>query len=131
MDCILDLIAYVERGQGSEWISRIEVVIGAARLRVVAIKLLGWLKSQNRLRTKRPLDLKVAFAWCAELRNVLAHDSSLGTIFVASDNSVDFRSEISEDLRNEIRGEVDSNHNPPLKERSDTASGRASATIPV
>jgi hypothetical protein len=114
MESVNDLLDYVERGRAADWLAAIEGTIGRQRVRVVSIKVLSWLKSQNHLRTKRALDLNMAYPWCAELATVLAQDSRLAGIFVVAGNTFDFREEVSEELRNEIRAKVDADHNPRL-----------------
>jgi len=114
MKSVNDLLDYVEKGHVADWLVAIERNIGRERLRVLCIKVLGWLKSQNHLRTKRALDLNMAYPWCAELAGVLAQDAHLAAIFAVAENTFDFREDVSDELRNEIRAMVDKDYEPRL-----------------
>jgi hypothetical protein len=115
MDSVNELLDYVEKGRSAVWLALVEQQIGCERLRIVVIKILAWLKSQNRLRTKRPLDLNMAYPWCADLIDLLAPNVHLVSIFIISENTFDFREDVDEELRNEIRATVDRDYNPPLR----------------
>ena len=114
MKSVNDLLDYVEKGHTADWLVAIELNIGRERLRVLCIKVLGWLKSQNRIRTKRPLDLNMAYPWCAELASVLVQDAHLAAIFAVVESAFDFREDVSDELRNEIRAKVDKDYEPRL-----------------
>lgn len=119
MESVNELLDCVEKGRSADWLAVVERQIGRKRLRVVAINILAWLKSQNRLRTKRPLDLNMAYPWCTDLIAYLAPDVHLVSIFVISENTFDFREDVDENSRNAIRAMVDRDFRPPLMTREE------------
>jgi hypothetical protein len=114
MESVNDLLDYVEMRHSADWLVEIEQRIGRERLRVVVIKVLAWLKSQNHLRTKRGLDVNMAYPWCADLAGCLAPDVHMASMFTVSEGVFDFHEGVGEDLRDEIRAGVDKGHKPPL-----------------
>ena len=72
MDTIYELIGFLSKGsEGSPALQQAEEVVGETRLRVLSIKLLGWMKSQHRLGKIRPLTLNAEHEWCENLRQVM------------------------------------------------------------
>ncbi len=114
MQVIRDLLAYVNDGRVGESLAATQESIGPTGLRVVAIKVLSWLKSQNRLPTKRPLKINMEYPWCANLATLLATNTDIAVIFVLCEDAFDFRAEIAEGTRREILACVDAHYQPPL-----------------
>jgi hypothetical protein len=114
METIESLLDYVDTKRLSERLAVPPDKISHDDVRVAAIKILGWLKSQNRMATKRALPLNSEFNWCVNVATLLAEVPNLRTVFFATDSEFDFRPEINQETRNEIRAIVDARYRPPL-----------------
>jgi hypothetical protein len=115
MAVIDDFIEYVEAGRLRESLKQSAQDIGAKRLRGAAIKVLGWLKDQNRREREAPLSLNMNYPWCNELAMLVRPGGVLSPWFAISDNEFDFHSGVGEDERKDIRAAVDRGFNPPLR----------------
>jgi len=115
MGIILELLDFVNKGQVSEWLHHAETRLGREEVRLLAIKLLGWLKSRNRFQRNRPLALNKHRPWCRELVDWLTHDERLASLFSASEDSFDFRDDVPEELRRAIWAKVDAEYSPRLR----------------
>src|SRR5262245_36741556 len=103
MKSIIDEFLHcVENNQTGALLESIELELGKSNLRVVAIKLLSWIKSQARQQQPQPLDLNPAFPWCEWLRSLVQTNKHLSELFNVDGNRLDFRIEISEIERKEI-----------------------------
>ena len=112
---IIELLEYVQNQRLSDGLAWLHQKFGPQRLRGMAINVLDWLKSQNRLRTKLPLELNRAYPWCADLAAFLAEDKDLSLVFDIENSQFDFREDVAEELRSTIRAKVDLGYNPPLR----------------
>src|SRR3954452_20923733 len=94
MTIIDDLLAFVNSGHVSEGLLIARQRMSDEDLRIVAIKILSWLKSQNRVHTKRPLPLNIEYPWCSQLIDWLTVDSHLSNLFSESEGLFDFRPDV-------------------------------------
>jgi hypothetical protein len=109
------LLAYVNNEGLFPPLVEIQQILGSRDLRVVCIKLLGWLKSQHREFRKRGLMLDDHFVWCANLKRWIAQGGSLSDMFCISNNVFDFRPTVSHTDRKAIRALVNDKHHPPVR----------------
>lgn len=114
MEVIHDLLDYVNEGTLCESLQSGADTIGSHRLRVVAIKVLGWLKSQHRMATKCALALNRSHTWCENLEVWMQLGSPLSECFEIGEDGFDFRAEVTQDERDDIRAMVDTHHQPRL-----------------
>ncbi|RKZ47026.1 MAG: hypothetical protein DRR16_17830 [Candidatus Parabeggiatoa sp. nov. 3] len=115
---IRDLLEYVNTQRVPASLSEIKECLGQRELRVISIKILSWLKSQNRLLKKRPLRLNMQHPWCANLSDWLKQDEVLAKVLAISDNHCDFGDEVSETERKAIIIMVDKEYQPKLMKRA-------------
>ena len=111
---VSELLQYVENDQTGALLEGIELELGKSDLRVVAIKLLGWIKVQARQKKPQPLELCPAFPWCERLRNVVQKNEHFSEVFNVEGNILDFRVEVSQKERAQILELVNEKFNPPL-----------------
>lgn len=111
---IRELLQYVENDQTGALLQSIALELGKSDLRVVAIKLLGWIKVQARQNKPQPLELSRAFPWCERLRNVVQKSEHFSELFNIEGNILDFRAEVSQKERAQILELVNEQFNPPL-----------------
>ena len=114
MQIINDMLVFINKNKIPESLVKIEKTIGRNELRVVSIKILSWLKAQNRTSNKILLSMKNEYDWCKNLKRWLTDDKFLANIFYIHNNKCDFLPTVNEDIRAEIRKKVDQNYNPPL-----------------
>jgi hypothetical protein len=114
MQIINDIINFINNGKISERLVNITEKIGNKELRVVSIKILSWLKAQNKTSNKILLSIKDEYDWCQNLKRCLIYDKNLASIFYIHNNKCDFLPTVNEELRDQIRKTVDNNYNPPL-----------------
>jgi hypothetical protein len=88
--------------------------IGARNFRIVAIKLLGWLKSQARLGKQYPLKVNCRYRWCQDLTILITEHGFLGELVELSDETLIWRVDVSEPTRRQVCSFVDREYNPPL-----------------
>ena len=115
MDTIRALISFVNNGtadNSSLQLARTE--IGDDRMRVVAVKVLGWMKSQHRIGKLRPLQLKSSQSWTQELSNLMSEHQLFSEVLELRDSAVVFNSSLSEEGQLEICALVDREHEPRL-----------------
>jgi hypothetical protein len=113
-----ELIDYLESGQAGPRLAIVEQRIGLERLRIIAGRLLGWLKSRHHMRYKAaypPLRLNMSYDWCRDFAAVIAEDSILNSLFAVSEDGLDFRREIDEQTKNDVCSFVDSRHHPRMR----------------
>ena len=111
---IKDIIDFVNENKTPNSFFNIEEKLGKLDLRLISIKLLGWLKSQHRCLKKRPLKLEKKYPWSNDLIRWVEEYKELSTLFVVSEGKLDFSGEVPEIERGKIRAFVNSEYNPPL-----------------
>lgn len=111
---IYELVELVETGKVPVSLAQIDGSIGSQELRVVAIKVLGWLKSRARFPNDRPFNLYDSFGWCANLRVLVASSDELSSTFQIDGNVLNFAPTVTPLERREIEKFVDQHYRPPL-----------------
>jgi hypothetical protein len=114
IEIIRDILDYVNTQRVSISLTKIEEYLGQEKLRVISIKILSWLRNQNRMLKKRPLRLNMQYPWCVNLSSWLEQDEVLAKVFTISDNTCDFSDEVSETEKKAIRIMVDEGYRPKL-----------------
>lgn len=116
-DMIRNWLHYLESGLASPDLIQAENLLGAQRLRVVLIKVLGWFKAQTIQFS--PLPLNPNHEWVRNLRIFVESDCG-GAVLQIVDDSLDFAERIQPSQREEIVDTVQRHHNPPLHVRPST-----------
>ena len=114
MQIINDMLNFINKNEISDSLITIEEAIGKKELRVVAIKILNWLKAQKRTSKNISLTIKNEHDWCKNLKHWLAHDALLANLFYIHENKYNFLPTVKENLRKKIRDTVDHSFKPPL-----------------
>lgn len=99
---------------GSSSLQLANTEIGEERLRVVVVKLLGWMKSQHRMGKLRPLVLKSHYHWCQDLTLLMEKHQLFSEILELRQKELVLRSSLSEETQLELCAIVDRNHEPRL-----------------
>ena len=115
MQVVADIIDFVNDGVVRPELALSHELLGHLELRIVSIHLLGWLKSQHRMQTKRPLDIRQGYPWQNNLRKWLQEDTRLAMLFIADECSYDFDADLAEGARSVIRALVNEGYHPPLR----------------
>lgn len=100
---IEQLCAFLKGGEVGPEIRPALDVLGQARLRAATSSLFKWLKSQARFGSKRPLTLEASLECSHNVCDMVSALKDLGTVFVIDKNELDFRNEVQEGERDEIR----------------------------
>jgi hypothetical protein len=117
MTLIMELARFVEtQDSHSPLIADACSIIGAPRLRVVAIKLLGWLKAQHRLGKESALQLDSHYQWCVELKRLVAECRAFSEVFREENDTLVFRDDIEQAKRVAARSVADKEYNPILRD---------------
>ncbi len=114
MQLIEELVQYAD---GSRPVAELETAqkeLGDERLRVVVLKILGWLKSQHRLGRLRTLTIKQEYAWCQDAILLIKDRGLLLSTFQISEGSIKFADSIAEEKQAELCAIVDSKFSPRL-----------------
>jgi hypothetical protein len=111
---IEQLGAFFKNGEVASEIRIAAEALGTERLRVVIIHLFKWLNSQARMGSKRPLSLIEGAEWSQNVCDLLSAVKNLDAIFAVTRNELDFRDQIQEDARDEIRRFVHEVYRPRL-----------------
>jgi hypothetical protein len=112
---IVELVEYVENGKTSEGMHECLEEIGAVEVRIVAIKLLGWLKQLARTGKQKGLKFNKSYTWCMNFIRLMSTLPELRLLLELKEREIDFRSDVSADERLEIAKYVDVHHNPKLR----------------
>lgn len=125
MDFVKMLAAYVDTGQISNTSIRdAEDIIGKYRLRILCIKLLGWMKSQHRIGKPSRLHLKKEHAWCKDLRELMLSTAMFDNVLEIQNHFLDFATSLTQESRSELCATADQLYDAPLW-RERTKAGRA------
>jgi hypothetical protein len=95
--------------------------IGKLRLRLVAIKLLSWLKLQRRVRKVLPLGMDDRHEWCRDLLDLVQRQALLNGVIAIESGAVVLSSGLRQDEREELLALVDAEYQPPLRTRPPNA----------
>lgn len=115
MESVHSLISFVKDGTTSDpYLLLAKHEIGDERLREVAIKVLGWMKSQHRMGKLRPLPLKAHHCWSQELSNLMINHQVFADLLELRDGEVILESSLPEQTHLEICALVDREYKPRL-----------------
>lgn len=115
MDIVTALTTFLDNGELlDESMLSAHCEVGDVRLRVVAIKLLGWLKSQHQTGRQKPLALNKKFEWCNDLKKLISSEIFFSDVLMVDGDSLDFARDISPDLRRQLCAEADRKYTPRL-----------------
>jgi len=117
-----DLLAFVKTSEASSTQLMDAVAsMGKGRVRLATIKLLSWLKLQQRLGRAMPLELYVRHEWCRDLLQVVSFEGLRDEIFAVRGGAVDLSAGLSDVERATLLAVVDTEYQPPLMTRGRTA----------
>jgi hypothetical protein len=88
--------------------------IGRRQVRVVAIKLLKWMKSQHRIGKLWPLELEEKHECCRNLLHLIQSQAFAADVIYTKDTTIVFRPELNENEVNAMLAVVDAGFQPPL-----------------
>jgi hypothetical protein len=86
--------------------------LGRVRMRLLAMKILRWLKTQHRFGNDRPMALDFEFRWCQELRQLVDLWPELGSLLQIVGDEVTFRDTATREDRLRLRQQVDEAYRP-------------------
>jgi hypothetical protein len=108
---IVELVDFVEKMTPGAILAPAVGRIGEKEVRVVAIKLLGWLKERAREGRQLWLAFKKSYPWCQNLL-LLLETPPVAELFEVDGNRIDFHDNIEVDERQEIEKYVDLGYKP-------------------
>lgn len=114
IDVIDDLILYVVNQKTAASIDTVFAKISPQDFRVVCIKILEWMKSQNRIRYKNAMAIDRKYDWCNNLEIWISTDSNSAKIFEIAQEEFSLNRRLNELERAELYKYVDDNYHPPL-----------------
>ncbi len=116
---VADLLRFVNAGASTATqISPAIAEIGRKQVRVVAIKLLSWMKSQHRIGKLWPLELLEKFEWCRNLLHLMQKQAFASDLIHATDTTVVFLPELNEDQVKTLLAFVDAGYQPQLMRKA-------------
>lgn len=83
-------------------------------MRIVAIKIIGWLADQHAFGEREPLELNMDYPWCQDVEMLLRPGSPLSTWFCIRETVLDFRSNVDKCERDRIRQLAHSQYHPKI-----------------
>lgn len=110
-----DLCAFVEHGEISTDLAPSVRLVGALRLRGIAIELLWWLQFQRRWGPDKPLRLNWRHFWCCDLRIVLSPPGPLHQLLEIDGESCSFRNSVSAEEQDRCRDAAHAGYHPRLR----------------
>lgn len=116
MQLVDEMIRYVDGEPFSpdSELSVAEAELGGQRLRLVVLRLLGWMKLQHRLGKRKDLTLTQRYEWCDDSVLLIDERGLFSSAFRVDEGSVQFASHIENDECMELCAEVDSRFKPRL-----------------
>lgn len=111
---LLELSDYVETGTVGRKLAPLVDEVGPVGVRIVGIKILGWLKAMFRTGKRRPLTFNESHSWCQNFRVLMSELPELRDLFEVKQGHIDFQSSVSEAEQLDIRKFVDAHYNPKL-----------------
>ena len=72
---INDIVFFVNHNEFPKSLVKLEKILSKDDLRIVSIKLLGWLKYQHASSLKRALKMKDDYKWCTDFKKWLSNDT--------------------------------------------------------
>ena len=114
---LLDFVSSPQAAPASDLANAISEV-GKLRLRLVAIKLLSWLKLQRKLGKPLSLDLDDRHEWCRDLVTLVKSHGLLDDMITIQGGAVVLSSSLSADEREELLAFVDDGYQPRLMKRA-------------
>jgi hypothetical protein len=114
VNTVQEMLRYVENGvANTPTLMQVRSMIGDDRLRVLCIKLLGWMKSQHRIGKLRPLQLKAEHEWAQNLRCVTS-EKLWSEVFELSGDELGFCATLTVEQRFDLCAAVDREYQPTL-----------------
>lgn len=117
MNSIEALINYVNDQSAEDDVRTAQVELGDARLRVVAIKILGWLKSQHRLSKFRDLPLRKDKEWCVDATSLMLENRLFLDMLQIDESLISFAGQLSDSDKAALCETVDQGFAPRLLTR--------------
>lgn len=108
------MIRYVDGDPASAELKMAQEELGDEGLRVVVLKILGWLKSQHRLGRLRALTIKHEYAWCQDTMLLMKDRGLLLGTFQINESCIKFVDSIVDDEQSELCELVDRKFRPRL-----------------
>jgi hypothetical protein len=110
----VDFLNSRESGPGPGRVSEARSAIGSQRMRVVAIKLVSWLKDMRRLGKPLPLPLNTQFEWCRDLVQLINDKGLLRDVIDVREDGLMLSPDLSSQEREELLAFVDAGYKPKL-----------------
>ncbi len=110
-----DIVAFVDRGDVPPSVASLVEIVGKLGLRVVAIKLLSWLRFQAKWHNEKPLVLNWNWPWCQDMKKVLEWLGPLRELLEIEGNECNFKPSVSAEERAHYRRVALAGYNPPLR----------------
>jgi hypothetical protein len=114
IEYFVDFVNSRERGPGPGRLSEARSEIGSQRMRVVAIKLVSWLKGMRRLGKPLPLPLNTQFEWCHDLLQLINDKGLLRDVINVREDGLVLSPDLSSQEREELLAFVDAGYKPKL-----------------
>jgi hypothetical protein len=112
---IIDFIDYVDKRTISQSLAAVIEKIGPRETRVVAIKILGWLKEMARSKSADALAFDENYPWCQNLLVLLCDIPQLNELFHVAGRHIVFRDTVPASDREEIAKYVHAHYNPKVR----------------
>ena len=109
---IRELLDVFNGGEPSPALAHLIMTLGHEDVRILSMKLFGWLKSQKRFRHERPLEYRGEYHWCRDLVTAMQEWDDLGELFVMAAEGLVFTMALSAAERDTIRDLVDREYDP-------------------
>lgn len=115
MDTVEDLVAFIDSKEvNSQSLRRALEDMDQRRLRIIAIKILDWMKSQYRIGQLRHLRLRKDYTWCNDLRHIIETHQFFHEMLTIEDEGLTFASHLDNESRMHICAKANQLYNPPL-----------------
>lgn len=113
---IKDLLEFIDSPDGmpSDNMAGAVSEFGKLRIRVVAIKILSWLKTQHKTSRLFPLDLNDRYEWCRDFVRLYSDKAFLPDILSIDKGAVVLSADLSTKERDDLLKYVDASYRPPL-----------------
>lgn len=116
---IVQMVRYIEQEGETPLLNPAEEKWGNKDLRLLVIKIVGWLKSVARspLGRHRPLSLDSQYSWRQPLLEFIVDTPELSELFEPdpTGRKLDFRDNIPLEERMEIQRYIDEHYRPPVR----------------
>lgn len=110
---IEELVNYQKSGCAGPLLKEIENEVGSQDLRLLSIKVLSWLRAEDKRRTSRPLVLS-DYPWCKLLKKLISEYSSISDIFEINGNEMTYSKDLTSKQIEVIAKTAAVGYNPPI-----------------